>query len=344
MKKMSSIVCAVALFSLNNVTVAAPVDPILLSYGDVFPTLFNQNLKVFRSKDTPGPWYVSFNLLDTADVKIGAHAFTSKPTFGTCCFVISSIRLVMIGGGHVWGGLADNPFPDSTDFTRSYNDLPPGRYAIEVSGSGDRHNGSSTNNAVDFVTRLSVLPATPVDLSGTIMTPEGEDICTLVLANGKHRFTCNPNMEGIFNLYDLPRDNDGTVKRQIYAFNFFPKIDVLTDSIDDAVVMTHADNCTDYNTPYNPGTFPNPTGRRIEISGKVLMQNSQTPVCALVLANGNFMFTCDGTGRYATNIPLDQNGQFRLFAFAEGFAPAVQTFDELSTVNDVRMARAVECQ
>ena len=64
----------------------------------------------------------------------------------------------------------------------------------------------------------------------------------------------------------------------------------------------------------------------------------------MVLANGQHMFSCDGSGNYALNIPLDNNGQFKLQVYADGFAPTIQTFDEFKTVNDVRMARASECQ
>jgi hypothetical protein len=85
-------------------------------------------------------------------------------------------------------------------------------------------------------------------------------------------------------------------------------------------------------------------GDRINISGKVLLQGTQTPICAMVLANGQYMFTCDGTGNYALNIPLDNSGQFKLQVYADGFAPITQRFDEFSVNNDVRMARALECQ
>ena len=63
-----------------------------------------------------------------------------------------------------------------------------------------------------------------------------------------------------------------------------------------------------------------------------------------VLANGQHMFSCDGTGSYALNIPLDADGQFKLQVYADGFAPAIQLFDESSIDNTVKMARAVECQ
>jgi hypothetical protein len=64
----------------------------------------------------------------------------------------------------------------------------------------------------------------------------------------------------------------------------------------------------------------------------------------MVLGNGQYMFSCDGTGNYSLKIPLDNNGQFKLQVYADGFAPTIQTFDEFKTTNDVRMARAAECQ
>jgi hypothetical protein len=181
-----------------------------------------------------------------------------------------------------------------------------------------------------------------VDLSGTIQSPTGQDVCAMVLASGQYMFSCNPI--GEFSLTNLPREKDGTVKRQIYADGFFPKIDILTDSGMSDVVMTRSGTCPNYNTFDDPAFVPGSAGKRIDISGKILLQDSQTPICAMALANGQYMFTCDGTGNYALNIPLDSNGQFKLQVYADGFAPITQKFDESSANNDVRMARAVECQ
>ena len=185
-------------------------------------------------------------------------------------------------------------------------------------------------------------PVGPVDLTGTIKTNDGTDICAMVLASGQFMFSCNPT--GVFSLTDLPRENNGTVKRQIYADGFFPKVDVLTDSGSEAVVMTRSGTCPNYNTFGDPAFVPGSSGKRIDISGKILLQGSETPLCAMALANGQYMFTCDGTGNYALNIPLDTNGQFKLQVYADGFAPITQKFDESSVNNNVRMARAVECQ
>ena len=188
----------------------------------------------------------------------------------------------------------------------------------------------------------SSLIDTPVDLSGTIKTGNDMDICAMVLASGQFMFSCDP--PGVFSLPGLPREQNGTVKRQIYADGFFPKIDSFAGSSDDAVVMTRSGTCPNYNTPYDPAVVPGSAGKRIDISGKVLLQVSATPICAMALANGQYMFTCDGTGSYALNIPLDTNGQFKLQVYADGFAPITQKFDEFSASNDVRMARSVECQ
>ena len=203
--------------------------------------------------------------------------------------------------------------------------------------------GEASENA--FITKFTdpaALPVTPVDLSGTVKTVDGTDICAMVLASGKFMFSCNPI--GVLSLTGLPREADGTVKRQVYADGFFPKIDILTGSSNAGVFMTRSGACPGYNTPYDPAVVPGSAGKRLDISGKVLLQDTQTPICAMALANGQFMFTCDGTGSYALNIPLDSNGQFKLQVYADGFAPTIQTFDEFQAANDVRMARAVECQ
>jgi hypothetical protein len=182
----------------------------------------------------------------------------------------------------------------------------------------------------------------PVDLAGSVKTKDGMDLCSMVLASGQFMFTCNP--VGQFSLNGLPRENNGTVKRQVYVDGFFPKIDVLSGSVDETVVMTRSGTCPSYNSLYDPAVVPDSAGKRIDITGKILLQDIQTPICAMVLANGQFMFSCDGTGSYALNIPLDNNGQFKLQVYADGFAPITQKFDESSAKNDVRMARAVECQ
>jgi hypothetical protein len=184
--------------------------------------------------------------------------------------------------------------------------------------------------------------ASAADVDGTVETNDGTGLCSMVLASGQYMFTCNPN--GPLSLKNLPTENDGTVKRQVYVDGFFPRVDTLPGSVNETVLMIRSGTCPSYNTPYDPAFVPGSAGMWINISGAVFLQNSQTPVCAMVLANGQHVFTCDGTGNYAMRIPLDTNGQFKLQVYADGFAPTVQRYDEYSATNVVRMTRSVECQ
>jgi len=182
----------------------------------------------------------------------------------------------------------------------------------------------------------------PVSLSGRVENSDEVPLCAMVLASGKYTFSCDGS--GNFSLGGLAREPDGSVKRQVYVDGFFPKIDVLQGSTTEVVVMERSGACPDYNAPSNPGNAPDSAGKRVDIRGSVLLGNSGDPVCAMVLANGQYMFSCDGSGNYNLNIPLDENGQFKLQVYADGFAPYTSFFGESNLVNDVRLARAAECR
>ncbi len=66
--------------------------------------------------------------------------------------------------------------------------------------------------------------------------------------------------------------------------------------------------------------FPTEAATWVPIQGHVRLADG-TPICAMVLANGQYMFSCGGDGAYTLNVPLDPQGQVTLFAFADGFAP-----------------------
>jgi hypothetical protein len=182
----------------------------------------------------------------------------------------------------------------------------------------------------------------PVTLSGAVELGDGTPLCSIVLASGQFMFTCEP--VGPFSLTNLPREPDGTVIRQVYVDGAFPSVDVLPGSTTGTVVMKVAGTCPTYNPPTDPSIFPISAGKWISISGNVLDRDTETPLCAMVLANGQYVFSCDGSGSYALEFPLDGNGQYQLQVYADGFAPTLQTFDEMGSPGDVRMARASECQ
>lgn len=89
----------------------------------------------------------------------------------------------------------------------------------------------------------------------------------------------------------------------------------------------------------DPG--PAPTGP-VDFSGRITALDG-TPLCAMVLINGEFMFSCDPVGQYALQqVPRDAAGQTTVFAFVDGFAPfaRILTPPGTSQAFDIRMARA----
>ena len=185
-------------------------------------------------------------------------------------------------------------------------------------------------------------PPGTVDLDGFIENLAGTPLCTMVLASGQYMFSCNP--DGEFSLTNLPTEPDGTIKLQVYADGFRPHVATLNSFPYQSITMVPSGNCPDYNSHPAPGVYPNSAGNWIDISGQVRLQDTATPVCAMTLANGQYMFSCDGSGSYNLRVPLDANGQVKLQVYADGFAPYVLLFDEYNTSNTVRLARDSECQ
>ena len=80
---------------------------------------------------------------------------------------------------------------------------------------------------------------------------------------------------------------------------------------------------------------------RVPVTGKVMF--GDTPLCTLVLANGQNTFTCNGDGSFNLSVPLDSNGQVTLFTFAQGFAPYRQTLAPAQVANTtINMVREPE--
>jgi len=137
---------------------AATVEPIQDGFSKVFPTLSEQSLNVFRSSG-PAPWYTSFDLLTKSDVKLGALTLPGG-------FNLTSTRLVKFDGANVALGtdtFPANPFSSPIESLVVANALPAGRYALEVSGSGNSAN--AFGDLADFAVRIQVTPnpaATPV--------------------------------------------------------------------------------------------------------------------------------------------------------------------------------------
>jgi hypothetical protein len=66
--------------------------------------------------------------------------------------------------------------------------------------------------------------------------------------------------------------------------------------------------------------LPNAQTERAVITGTVTYEGE--PVCAMVLANGQNMFSCGSDlGTFDLEVPLDGNGEITLCVFCSGKAP-----------------------
>ncbi len=138
---------------------AATVSLVVNNYGNVFPTLTESNLNTFITS-APAPWYVSFNLLTQANVKLGTLSLTQSNNGSS--FNVTDIRLVTEQGANVAFGTDTfiNSFPSTIDRLVVTNALPAGAYALEVSGVGNRTGFGlgGTFDASDFIVRLQITP------------------------------------------------------------------------------------------------------------------------------------------------------------------------------------------
>ena len=185
-------------------------------------------------------------------------------------------------------------------------------------------------------------PATGNTVEGTVKTSDGTPICAMVLVSGQYEFSCAG--AGAFNLSGLATETDGTMKLQVYADGFVPYTKVLNGSSAENVEMVRSGTCPNYNTVETPTIQPPTPGEMVTVRGSVLVQNTTEAVCAMVLANGQYRFSCGGAGAFEFDVPLDANGQVKMQVYADGFAPYIVNFDRTRTMQDARLAKASECR
>lgn len=148
---------------------------------------------------------------------------------------------------------------------------------------------------------------------------EGHPACSMVLANGQYQFTCIG--DGSFDLTDVPFDSNGKITLYAFCSGMSPYKTILTEG----------------NIGLEIELSSNPDGQRpvvtidtlevgvtktgwVDISGNV--ENAAgTHLCAMILANGQYMFTCKTAGRFNLTVPLGSNNEITLYGFCSGFMP-----------------------
>ena len=162
-----------------------------------------------------------------------------------------------------------------------------------------------------------------VRISGTV-TYEGTPLDTMVLANGQVMFSCGDNL-GTFDL-EVPLDENGEITLFAFCDGLAPFKQVLTpeEAADFTINMESALPDSSTMTVTHELSSAGEAGW-VTMNGTVMY--GDIPLCAMILANGQHMFSCDPDGEYELVVPLDESGQITLFGFADGFAPFTQTFD-----------------
>ncbi|MCP4111955.1 MAG: hypothetical protein GY749_41580 [Desulfobacteraceae bacterium] len=150
-------------------------------------------------------------------------------------------------------------------------------------------------------------------ISGNVVNEDGTPLCAMVLANGQHMFSCAG--QGRYEL-NVPLDEKGELILYCFVEGFSPFKQVMEPATDFEIKMIATEGLP---TILTNRIIPTRSGW-VNISG-TFMNEDGTPLCGMVLANGQHMFSCAGEGRYELDIPLDPNGNIVLYGFAEGFAP-----------------------
>ncbi len=85
-----------------------------------------------------------------------------------------------------------------------------------------------------------------------------------------------------------------------------------------------------------------PSSDLIKINGTVMYEG--TPLCAMVLASGQHIFSCAGEGKYQLDVPLDDDGKITLFSFVDGLAPFSQILEPFEAFDfKINMSPDIDC-
>ncbi|MDG4551172.1 MAG: hypothetical protein P9F19_17525 [Candidatus Contendobacter sp.] len=174
------------------------------------------------------------------------------------------------------------------------------------------------------VETLTGVPQGGFRLTGSI-TREGAPLCALVLANGQSMFTCGGSLpKGDFDL-TVPLDD----QRQITLFGFSAGLLPYQQTFGPDALPVSANvtgSATSCSIPKVTYTTTAASQGKFRITGSIT--HDDAPLCALVLANGQSMFTCGdplGKGSFDLTVPPDDQGKITLFGFVAGLEPFQQT-------------------
>ncbi len=162
-----------------------------------------------------------------------------------------------------------------------------------------------------------------VKINGTVFMENETPLCAMLLANGQYTFSCQG--DGKYEM-SVPLNESGEITLFGFCDGFAPfketfkpeqaenfivnMIPASSDSVEMTVTVTQYIKTAE-------------NSDKVKISGKVLYND--TPLCAMVLANGQYDFSCGDSGEYELEVPLNDDGEVILFGFCDGFQPYKET-------------------
>jgi hypothetical protein len=143
----------------------------------------------------------------------------------------------------------------------------------------------------------------------------GSPMCAMVLANGKYMFTCSG--DGSFDL-NVPLDGNGQITVYSFCSGLAPFKQVIYPYQSQGlnIDLGASGNGTEMDVDFS---WTDIGGGKIRLDGTI--RYNGRPVCAMVLANGQYAFTCSGDGSFRLDVPLDGNGEITVYGFCSGLPP-----------------------
>jgi hypothetical protein len=137
----------------------------------------------------------------------------------------------------------------------------------------------------------------------------------MVLANGQYMFTCSG--DGSFDL-NVPLDGNGQITVYAFCSNLAPFRQIISPSQSKGfrIDLDTSEGGTDMDVDFSTTDLG---GGKVRLDGTIRYNGN--PVCAMVLANGQYAFTCSGDGSFRLDVPLDGNGEITLYGFCSGLPP-----------------------
>lgn len=166
-----------------------------------------------------------------------------------------------------------------------------------------------------------------ITLSGRVLF-DGSPVCAMVLANGQYMFSCEG--EGKFDL-KVPLDDKGEVILFAFVDGLAPYKQTVKSG-EAGNVIVNMSPASEHDPEMDLIDQLDATiidSKNVKLKGKVMF--GETPLCAMVLANGQYEFSCNGHGEYELEAPLDEKGEITIFGFCDGFKPFKYVLKVLDT-------------